>query len=251
MNPILKTSVHSDPTIGRCLKAEEILSQLPGIIAWKDTASRYLGGNRAAVELSGFKKIEEMLGVSDYEVKESIAECAELFVEQDKKVMKENKDLSVLGVHLYSDDTKRTLLTQKSPLKGKEDNIVGIIFNCTIITDDFLVELGRQLLKTDSKYLGILARKQNSYVLESKYDKKLTERESVCLFYLIRGKSASEIGQMLNISKRTVESHIENIKIKMNCEKKSSLIEKSLWLGYLNILPKALINKNLSISLKG
>lgn len=45
----------------------------------------------------------------------------------------------------------------------------------------------------------------------------LTDREFECVKYLARGKTAEEICIILNISKRTVETHIKNIKRKMNC----------------------------------
>jgi len=45
----------------------------------------------------------------------------------------------------------------------------------------------------------------------------LTKREFQCINYLIRGKTAEEISVILNISKRTAETHIKNIKEKMNC----------------------------------
>ncbi|KTD40549.1 helix-turn-helix transcriptional regulator [Legionella parisiensis] len=51
---------------------------------------------------------------------------------------------------------------------------------------------------------------------ENKYE--LTNRE--CVFLLIRGKSAKEIGALLSLSKRTIEPYIENIKNKMDCKNK-------------------------------
>lgn len=45
----------------------------------------------------------------------------------------------------------------------------------------------------------------------------LTDREYECVNYLIRGKTAEEMAIILNISKRTVETHVKNIKRKMNC----------------------------------
>ncbi len=48
-------------------------------------------------------------------------------------------------------------------------------------------------------------------------DLYLTNRELDCINYLSRGKTAEEIAIILNISRRTVETHINNIKNKMNC----------------------------------
>lgn len=56
---------------------------------------------------------------------------------------------------------------------------------------------------------------------------KLSQREQEIAALLIKGKVAREVGDLLHISKRTVESHIEHMKQKANCHNKSELI------GYL------------------
>lgn len=53
---------------------------------------------------------------------------------------------------------------------------------------------------------------------------KATNRELECLHYFAIGKSSSEIGELLDISKRTVESHIKNIKSKVGVKKTTALI---------------------------
>ncbi len=45
----------------------------------------------------------------------------------------------------------------------------------------------------------------------------LTKREFLCVTYMALGKTAEEIAIILSISKRTVETYIQNIKRKMNC----------------------------------
>lgn len=61
---------------------------------------------------------------------------------------------------------------------------------------------------------AIKGAKKSGYQFGNLY---LTERELECVNYLSRGKTAEEIAIILNISKRTVETHIKNIKRKMNC----------------------------------
>lgn len=51
----------------------------------------------------------------------------------------------------------------------------------------------------------------------------LTDRESECLIPYLKGKSSKMIANMLNISARTVETHISNAKTKFNCKSKSDL----------------------------
>ena len=52
----------------------------------------------------------------------------------------------------------------------------------------------------------------------------LSQRESECLFFIVSGKTASHTADKLFLSVRTVEKHIENIKIKFSCHTKSELI---------------------------
>jgi DNA-binding CsgD family transcriptional regulator len=57
-------------------------------------------------------------------------------------------------------------------------------------------------------------------------NKKLTEREMECLYYLSRGFSYKSIANQLLISYRTVESHIINAKFKLNLFTKTELINE-------------------------
>lgn len=56
----------------------------------------------------------------------------------------------------------------------------------------------------------------------------LTPREMAVVTCLMAGKSAKESAKQLVISNRTVETHLENIKMKFNCRTKLELINKLL-----------------------
>jgi DNA-binding CsgD family transcriptional regulator len=60
----------------------------------------------------------------------------------------------------------------------------------------------------------------------SNEDLFLTKREAECLFYLLHQKSAKEMGALLKISSRTVESYILKLKEKFKCKTKKELHEK-------------------------
>jgi DNA-binding CsgD family transcriptional regulator len=53
----------------------------------------------------------------------------------------------------------------------------------------------------------------------------LSQRESSCMYLLTKGKSCKEIAEILDISSRTVEHHINSIKLKTGLHYKSELIE--------------------------
>ncbi|HEV2613222.1 MAG TPA: helix-turn-helix transcriptional regulator [Gammaproteobacteria bacterium] len=56
-------------------------------------------------------------------------------------------------------------------------------------------------------------------------DISFTERQTECLYYLSRGYSAKDIARVLNISHRTIESFINQIKIKLHCTRKQEIIK--------------------------
>lgn len=54
----------------------------------------------------------------------------------------------------------------------------------------------------------------------------LSFREMECLSYLARGYSAKEVAKILGVSSRTVEYHLQNIKLKTGLRYKSDIIKQ-------------------------
>ncbi len=63
----------------------------------------------------------------------------------------------------------------------------------------------------------------------------LTQREIETAQWLVKGKSAAEIGLLTHTSKRTVESHINSIKSKLSCFKQCRLGYRLGKLGILDV----------------
>jgi DNA-binding CsgD family transcriptional regulator len=55
---------------------------------------------------------------------------------------------------------------------------------------------------------------------------KLSHRQLQCSELLVSGKTTKEIAESLNLSPRTVEAYLANIKQKMSCRNKTELIVK-------------------------
>ena len=64
---------------------------------------------------------------------------------------------------------------------------------------------------------------------------------------MLRGATVKEVANYLHISYKTANTHIDHIKQKLGCKKKSDLIEKSLTLGLLNVIPKKIFDPQVSI----
>ena len=62
------------------------------------------------------------------------------------------------------------------------------------------------------------------YSLESKI--QITPREKEVLFWYIKGKTSDETAKLLNVSRRTIERHFENLREKFGCFSKSQIALK-------------------------
>ena len=69
------------------------------------------------------------------------------------------------------------------------------------------------------------------YVNEKYY---ITKRELECIQWISLGKTVEDIGVILNISSRTVEAHVNNLKQKLDCYKVTSAIHKLTKLGLIS-----------------
>lgn len=65
----------------------------------------------------------------------------------------------------------------------------------------------------------------------------LTLRETQTLHRLTQGYSAKEVARQLKISPRTAEKHLDNIKIKLGCNKTTKLIDIAIQQGIDEIAP--------------
>lgn len=224
--------------------AEAIIWQLPHFVIWKDIDSVYLGCNENFAKLAGYSTLASIEGIKDEDLKCDAATYATRFRYQDQQAMK-HKPQTILDIHRFADGKIWTCLSNKTPLRNKDKKIIGCINQMTEINIPFLTKLGIALTKFN-QMMNI--QNTNSLVLEPYgYESyHLSKRESECLFYLLRGKTAKEIARALTLSHRTVEGYIENIKFKLCCRTKTELIGKAIDQGLLTIIPMSILPNSLS-----
>ena len=223
-----------------------IFNQMPGYFLLKDLNSVYVAGNRATAKLFGFNKCKQLAGITDYDIKCEAANHASLFIKQDETLKKTGNNIQVLDIHTYANKEIKVLLINKSLLKEKNGKIALINCYCVELTNQFISSIAYKLTKDKSfESKHNLIKESKHYYLNQKYgDLKLSKRQSQCMFYLLRGKTASMIAILLNLSTRTVESYIEEIKYKMGCNSKTQIIEKSIMLGFVEIIPDGILDQN-------
>lgn len=212
---------------------------MPGCIGWKDTEFKYVGANKHLLEMKGLKCVEEITGKTDHDILPQSQAENDIFQEQDLKVLSGEK---ISTVH-EDVSTKIIYFMEKNPILDKNNKISGIIYYCRPWDKAEIFHLIKQI---DSKFnINI-----QNYTLDHHQNAfQLTERECECIFLLLRGKTAKTIATLLSLSKRTVESYIENIKNKMNCQNKAELIAKALYHGYQNQIPLRLTHTRIIYSL--
>jgi DNA-binding CsgD family transcriptional regulator len=155
-------------------------------------------------------------------------ESAERSIANDHLVAN-NKALLVKD-ELYTrlDQIDFSTLSFKFPWYDRQNKVVGIFGFSLLIDKKWGVSLGdsmRLILQT-----GLLEPRQLTQLVPGfEYNGAyLTQRQKEIIYYMIRGKTAKQIASILDLSSRTIEHYIENIKIKTNSDSKSELIDKMI-----------------------
>ena len=94
--------------------------------------------------------------------------------------------------------------------------------NSTNLERSFLVDLGDRF--SINKFGRYENARKKLFLSKSSPSPYLTAKEIEIYYYCIFGYSAPDIANLLHRSKRTIESHLENIKDKLNCKKQAELI---------------------------
>lgn len=72
---------------------------------------------------------------------------------------------------------------------------------------------------------------------DSDKDQSLTEREQECLRWAADGKTSWEIGQLLNLSERTVNFHLNNATLKLDASNRQHAVVRAVLKGLIQHLP--------------
>lgn len=221
-----------------------ILMQIPGCIAWKDKNLKYQGANKNLLITMNFEHPKELVGLSDEDLALNTPELNTFFHEQDLLALQGH---SVEVIHDLEHAKDKTYFLQKSPLRCEQGTIIGVVYYCMMWSQADLLTALRQI---DQKFQPASAL-SHYYNIDAHHNpNNLSVRELECLFLQLRGKTIKQTGEILNLSKRTVESYLDNIKAKFGCQSKSELLVAAMIQGYQKHIPKSLINLNLPNLLK-
>lgn len=195
--------------------------RLPLCVYFADINSINLNLNEPTASFSGFSSIKDAMGkgLSEVFTKESVA----ILMHTDRQVIETKKPKIVENTPLRKDNLNLHVLSVKCPWYNEFNDIIGYM-GCSII-------LGNQPLAnslTEIANLGLLSNSDQyqNYIGKEFENVYFSSRELECLRHTIRGKTAKQVAVEMKISRRTVEEHLNNIKIKMGVFSKAELIEK-------------------------
>lgn len=215
----------------------EAFHPMPGVSLWKkDLNFVYLDVNQEFLRLFGIKKTIDIIGKTDCDVPCDVAELAQVIQQEDRKIstyVRTTRYLEILKV--ASQELKMFLIT-KTPFY-QDNKVAGTAAHC--------VEIPNFKFSQMQKNHFISSSKQASYMIIDENDALLTPREAECLYFLLKGKSAKETAELMTISSRTVEQHLDSLKDKFNCNTKLQLIAYAIENDYLNIIPSSLLKQQL------
>ena len=225
----------------------QLCHHVPGLALWeKDLESIYQNSNLTFSNLCGFKKIESIFQISDYNIPCKISESAEIWQKNDRKVILAKEAIQFFEILIYSDRKRRQFLTTKIPKFNEKNAIIGT-YGHSLDVSDMFSQLANALNQKEKK--NNFSVPQRAYIIGPNPGFHLTFRQSECLFFVLRGRTNKEIAKILNLSFRTIECHIEELKDKFNCKTKSALIDAAIAYGFIDIIPKNLFNDQLSLLL--
>lgn len=208
---------------------EAMLENTPANAYWKNKNGCYLGANSKLLQTAGFTKPEDIMGLTDCDL--CWGKQGPLMMHNDKKIFVHQHENAFIEYGKNCLGSIEHYLSYKMPLHGRSGKIIGTFGLSYLINET-------KPLTTLPEEMGLFC---NPFItnrineLQKKLNPKLayglTQRQYDCLYFLVRGMTAKEIGKKLGLSPKTVEHYLDNIKIKLNCQKRSNLIEKALQMG--------------------
>ncbi len=134
-----------------------------------------------------------------------------------KKIKKNNSECKVIMITMY---TEKNIIK-----KALENNADGYLTkNCSI--KDIKTAISNSYSSKNKFISKTTDNNNNEDSFSLKF--KLTKREKEIIRHILKEKSNSEIGEILQISKRTVETHRKNIMLKLDVKNSIGIAVKAL-----------------------
>jgi len=107
-----------------------IITEMPGIVYWKDKNSVYLGCNNNLARISNLLSRESIIGKDDFYFEKKLNwpnETAKKFREDDQRVINTRRAHTFEDVFFQADGKEIYTLTTKTPILNNHNEIIGIL----------------------------------------------------------------------------------------------------------------------------
>lgn len=207
------TSLYENNPIIHTLAANTLLNNV--YYYCKGLQSNYLHCNDPVANALNLSSSQDITQFSDHDFGWSPKRIKSL-QQIDREVIANGQTYSELEAPFLLPNGKEIqLLSHKMPLRNAQSDIIGIVGISIDVS---------QINKTNDNLFNISGPLSLQEKISKNIHFKLSKREAECLHYLINGKTARETALLIHLSPRTVELHLNNLKEKFNCRKKSELI---------------------------
>lgn len=216
-------------SIGKILKQNVI--EPNGYLLWKDKNSVFQRVNRNAQSL--FPSSCPPMGTfTSYEV--SPKELADIYRGHDELCLKSKAPLHIEGSVEHKELGIIHAIGKEFPLFDDDDEIQGFLVatHSALRLNDLPFAKALRIMQQGMVHLFI---KKKSYPIVTKFgDISLSAHECECLLYLIGGKSAKDTAHYTGASPRTIEWHLENVRMKLGCTHRAELVDRLLENGFVS-----------------
>lgn len=203
------------------------LLNLPMAIYFLNTESKHQRSNLAHIQLCNFDAEKHVLGKDAHCF--IVDKDANQLMGNDKRIFSSNSYMIIDESGNRLDGSVINAISLKLPWYDNNNTIIGIL-GCSIllgvnpVAESMMQIANMGLLNTPQQFTQTF----NTGTFAG--DIYLSKRETEVLQYAMKGYSAHKTGELLSISRRTVEYHLENIKDKMNVKNKTQMIDKAIQL---------------------
>lgn len=200
---------------------------IPANVYWKNCEGVHLGCNDYTAESTGLSSRHEYCGATIFDISEK--KVADVIHQNDQLVVGNKTGSCIIENSGALFAPENTYLSIKIPLFKKQGDLAGL-FGISFKLQDTFSNQSMALINHFGNLSNVLLNSANKFNFNA--DKEITKREDQVLSYLVLGDAIKDIAKKLFISIRTVESHIESIKSKLNCNRTSQVISIALRSGY-------------------
>jgi DNA-binding CsgD family transcriptional regulator len=194
---------------------------LPIHVYFKDSKGIIKLCNDTQAKSLGYEHGDDVVGSTDSDFLK-MKEAAELR-KNDLDIIKTGKPKTMVEIASLASIYPRPFFSIKMPFKNQMGKVIGLL-GLSFALDDPKVFSSQSIPPALLNIASPALTDQSAPLIKNL---TITKREKECLQYLTQGMTAKEIAKVLELSPRTIEFYIENMKKKFGCVKRTELIVKA------------------------